>query len=102
MILIKINHPCLRVRRHIWYQSHYKCNTSRTNLFLKTYGEDTLRSPYKNYSSDNRWQLTKIYFLQLLCVTYISETTHQRKGKKVSIFLLGDVCHVYCTLVQVR
>jgi hypothetical protein len=30
---------------------HYGCNTSRTTLFSKTYGEETLIWPYKDYSS---------------------------------------------------
>jgi hypothetical protein len=27
-----------------------------TSMFLKTYGEDTLQCPYKDYSSLDRWQ----------------------------------------------
>jgi hypothetical protein len=38
---------------------HYGYNTSRTVLFLKTYGEDTLRCPYKEYSSFKRWQANR-------------------------------------------
>jgi hypothetical protein len=34
---------------------HYGCNTSRAVLFLKTYGEEMLRCPYKDYSSLNMW-----------------------------------------------
>jgi hypothetical protein len=34
----------------------YEYNTSLTAIFLKTYGEDTLRCPYNDYSSLNRWQ----------------------------------------------
>jgi hypothetical protein len=36
MILVSTDHPCLRVGRHIWYQSHYGYNTSCMILFLKT------------------------------------------------------------------
>jgi hypothetical protein len=35
---------------------HYRYNTSRMPIFSKTYHEDTLRCPYKDYSSLNRWQ----------------------------------------------
>jgi hypothetical protein len=34
----------------------YEYNTSQMAIFLKTYGEDMLRCPYKDYSSLNRWQ----------------------------------------------
>jgi hypothetical protein len=37
----------------------YKYNTSPTAIFLKTYGEDTLRYPYKDYSSLNKWQANR-------------------------------------------
>jgi hypothetical protein len=54
-------------------------------------GEDTLRCPYKDYSSLNRWQanmdlLSAFRFYNLLYVT-----THLRQGKKVSILVSGDV-----------
>jgi hypothetical protein len=35
---------------------HHMCNISHTIIFSKTHGEDTLRCPYKDYSSLNRWQ----------------------------------------------
>jgi hypothetical protein len=35
---------------------HYECNTSCMIIFSKTYGEETLRCQYKDYSSLNRWQ----------------------------------------------
>jgi hypothetical protein len=34
----------------------YEYNTTPTAIFLKTYGEDTLQCPYKDYSSLDRWQ----------------------------------------------
>jgi hypothetical protein len=34
----------------------YEYNTTLTVIFLKTYGEDTLQWPYKDYSSLDRWQ----------------------------------------------
>jgi hypothetical protein len=33
----------------------YEYNTSLTAIFLKTYGEDTLQCPYKDYSSLDKW-----------------------------------------------
>jgi hypothetical protein len=38
----------------------YEYNTSLTGIFSKTYGEDTLRHPYKGYTSLNRWQANKV------------------------------------------
>jgi hypothetical protein len=70
MILVRTDHPYLRVGRHSWYQSHYGYNTSCTVLFLKTYGEDTLRCSYKDYSSLNRWQANRDLFFYLLSVIY--------------------------------
>jgi hypothetical protein len=66
---------------------HYGYNTLRTTIFLKTYSDDTLRCLYKDYSSLNMWQANR----DLLSVIYSSVMKHQRKGKKVSILLPGDV-----------
>jgi hypothetical protein len=46
----------------------YEYNTTLTAIFFKTYGEDTLQRPYKDYSSLDRWQanrdlLSAIYYL---------------------------------------
>jgi hypothetical protein len=43
-------------------------NMTLTVIFSKTYGEDMLQCPYKDYSSLDRWQanrnlLSAIYFL---------------------------------------
>jgi hypothetical protein len=65
----------------------YEYNTTPTTIFSKTYGEDTLQSPYKDYSSLDRWQANR----DLLSAIYFSVTTHLRQGKKVSILVLGDV-----------
>jgi hypothetical protein len=47
---------------------YYECNTSCIVLFLKTYGEDTHRCLYKDYSSLNRWQASRVLDLVLtLC-----------------------------------
>jgi hypothetical protein len=65
----------------------YEYNTTLTDIFSKTYGEDTLRCSYKDYSSLDRWQANR----DLLSVIYFSITTHLRQGKKISILMLGDV-----------
>jgi hypothetical protein len=65
----------------------YEYNTTLTAIFSKTYGEDTLQRPYKDYSSLNRWQANK----DLLSAIYFSVTTHLRQGKKVSILMPGDM-----------
>jgi hypothetical protein len=57
-----------------------------TAIFSKTYGEDTLQCPYKDYSSLDRWQVNR----DLLSVfTFLM--THLRQSKNVSILSPGDV-----------
>jgi hypothetical protein len=34
----------------------YEYNTTLMAIFLKTYSEDTLQCPYKDYSSLDKWQ----------------------------------------------
>jgi hypothetical protein len=58
----------------------YEYNMTLTAIFSKTYGEDTLQCPYKDYSSLNRWKAN----MDLLFAIYFSVTTHLRQGKKVS------------------
>jgi hypothetical protein len=65
----------------------YEYNTTLTAISSKTYGEDMLQCPYKDYSSLDRWQANR----DLLSAIYFSVTTHLRQGKKVSILMLGDV-----------
>jgi hypothetical protein len=65
----------------------YEYNTTLTAIFLKTNGEDTLKCPYKDYSSLDRWQANR----DLLSAIYFSVMTHLRQGKKVSILVPGDV-----------
>jgi hypothetical protein len=91
MILIRTDHPCLTVGCHSWYQSHYGYNTSRTVLFSKTYGEDRLRCPHKDYSSLNRWQANKDLLSVFTFRNLLPVTTHLRQVKKVSILMPGDV-----------
>jgi hypothetical protein len=65
----------------------YEYNTTPTAIFLKTYDEDMLQCPYKDYSSLGRWQANR----DLLSVIYFSVTTHLCQSKKVSILVPGDV-----------
>jgi hypothetical protein len=65
----------------------YKYNTTLMTIFLKTYGEDTLQCPHKDYSSLDRWQANR----DLLSVIYFLVTTHLCQGKKLSILSPGDV-----------
>jgi hypothetical protein len=37
----------------------YEYNTTLTAIILKTYSEDTLQCPYKDYSSLDRWQANR-------------------------------------------
>jgi hypothetical protein len=59
MIPVRADHPCLRVGGQKWYQGHYGYNTSHMVIFSKTYGDDTLRCLYKDYSSLNKWQANR-------------------------------------------
>jgi hypothetical protein len=69
----------------------YEYNTTLTVIFLKTYGEDTLRYPYKDYSSLDRWQANRDLLSVFTFCNLLSITTHQRQGKKVSILVSDDV-----------
>jgi hypothetical protein len=69
----------------------YEYNTTLTAIFSKTYGEDTLQCPYKEYSSLDRWQANRDLLSVFTFCNLFSTTTHLRQGKKVSILMLGDV-----------
>jgi hypothetical protein len=66
-------------------------NISRTTIFLKTYGEDTIRCSYKDYSSPNRWQANMDLLFAFTLCNLLFITTHLRQGKKVSILPPGHV-----------
>jgi hypothetical protein len=85
-ILVRTNHPCLRVGCHSWYQSHYGYNISHTILFLKTTVRIRLDAHIRSIVVLTGGKLIGIYFLHLLSVMM-----HQRQGKMVSILSLGDV-----------
>jgi hypothetical protein len=50
----------------------YEYNMTLMAIFLKTYGEDTLQCPYKDYSSLDKWQANR---------NLLSVTTHLHQGK---------------------
>jgi hypothetical protein len=67
------------------------CNTSRTVIFVKTYGEETLRCPYKDYSSLNWWQANRDLLSVFTFCNLPFVTTQLRQVKKVCILPSGDV-----------
>jgi hypothetical protein len=69
----------------------YKYNMTLMAIFSKTYGDDTLRCPYKDYSSLDRWQANRDLLSVFTFCNLLSITMHLRQGKKVSILVLGDV-----------
>jgi hypothetical protein len=66
MILVRTDHPCLGVGRHIWYQSHYGYNTSYTVLFSKTAVRIRLGAHIRTIVVLTGGELTGIYFLQFI------------------------------------
>jgi hypothetical protein len=69
----------------------YEYNTTLMVIFLKTYGEEKLQCPYKDYSSLSRWLTNRDLLSVFIFYNLLSVTTHLRQGKKVSILVLGDV-----------
>jgi hypothetical protein len=69
----------------------YEYNTTLMTIFLKTYSEDTLQCPYKDYSSLDRWQANRDLLSVFTFHNLLSVTTHLHQGKKVSILMPGDV-----------
>jgi hypothetical protein len=69
----------------------YEYNTTLTAIFSKTYGEDTLQCPYKDYSSLDRWQGNRDLLSVFTSAIYFSIMMHLRQGKNVSIIVQGDV-----------
>jgi hypothetical protein len=69
----------------------YEYNTTLTTIFLKTYSEDTLQCPYRDYSSLDRWQANRDLFSISTFYNLLSVMMHLHQGKKVSILVPGDV-----------
>jgi hypothetical protein len=69
----------------------YEYNTTLTDIFLKTYGDETLQCPHKDYSSLDRWQANRDLFYVFTFYNLFYVMTHLRQGNKVSILPSGDV-----------
>jgi hypothetical protein len=62
-----------------------------TAIFLKTYGQDMLQCPYKDYSRLDRWQANMDLLSVFTFCNLFSATMHLCQGKKVSILVPGHV-----------
>jgi hypothetical protein len=69
----------------------YEYNTTLTVIFSKTYGDDMLQCPYKDYSSLDRWQANRNLLSVFTFCNLLFATTHLRQGKKVSILVPDDL-----------
>jgi hypothetical protein len=63
MIMVRTDHPYLRVGRHRWYQSHYVYNTSCMVLILKTAVRIRLDTHIRTIVVLTGGKLTMVYFL---------------------------------------
>jgi hypothetical protein len=71
----------------------YEYNTTLTAICLKTYGENMLQCPHKDYSNLDRWQDNMDLLSVFTFYNLLFETTHLYQGKKVSILVSGNVNH---------
>jgi hypothetical protein len=83
--------PLLRCGMSQLVSESYEYNTTLTVIFSKTYGEDTLQCPYKDYSSLDRWQANRDLLSVFTFFNLLFATTYLRQGKKVSILMPADV-----------
>jgi hypothetical protein len=59
---------------------HYRYNTSCTTIFMKTYGEETFRFSYKDYSSLNIWQANWVLLSTFtLCNLLLCKDAHLKR-----------------------
>jgi hypothetical protein len=58
----------------------YEYNTTLIAIFLKTYREETLQCPHKEYSSLDRWQDNRDLIFVFTFCNLLYVTTHQRHG----------------------
>jgi hypothetical protein len=84
MILIRTDHPYLRVRRHRWYQSIMIIIHHVRSYFQKTAVRIRVDAHIRTIVVLTDGKINRIYFLPLLSVIYFFVTTHRRKGKEVS------------------
>jgi hypothetical protein len=85
-ILVRTNHPCLRVGRHSGYQRLTSIIPRWRPYFWKPTVRICLDAHTRTIVVLTGGKLTRIYFPHLLSVM-----THRWQGKKVSILPLGDV-----------
>jgi hypothetical protein len=85
-ILVRTNHPYLRLERHSWYQSLTSIIPCWRPYFWKPTMRICLDAHIRTIIVLTCGKLTIIYFPHLLSVT-----THRRQGKNVSILQTGDV-----------
>jgi hypothetical protein len=69
-ILVKTNHPYLRVGRHSWYQSRTSIIRHRRPYFQKTYGEDSFNVCIRTIVVLTSGKVIGIYFMYLLSIIY--------------------------------
>jgi hypothetical protein len=74
MILVRTDHPYLRVGRHSWYQNRYGYNTSRTVLFSKTTVRIRLDAHIRTIVVLTGGKLTGIYF----CIYFLQRRTYAK------------------------
>jgi hypothetical protein len=91
MILIRTNHPCLRVEHHSYYQSIMGVIHRVRSYFWKHTMRKHLDAHIKTIVVLIGGKLTEFYFMYLFYAIYYSVTTHLWQGKRVSILPPGDV-----------
>jgi hypothetical protein len=69
----------------------YEDNMILMVIFSKTYGEDTLQCPYKDYSRLDRWQANMDLLSVFTFCNLFSATMHLCQGKKISILVPGHM-----------
>jgi hypothetical protein len=69
----------------------YEYNMTLAAIFLKTYGENMLQCPYKDYSSLDRWQANRDLLSVFTFCNLLFCNDAPTQDKKVSILVTGDV-----------
>jgi hypothetical protein len=79
----------------------YEYHTTLTVIFFKTYSEDTLQCPHKDYNSLDRWQANRDLLSVFTFYNLLFTTTHLHQGKKVSILVSGGECRIHCLKARI-
>jgi hypothetical protein len=69
----------------------YEYNMTRTAILFKTFGDDMLQCPYKDYSSLDRWKANRDLLYVFTFCNLLFVMMHLRQGKKVSILQPDDM-----------